>query len=103
MEDHRRPPIDISPDAAAHIREKGGMVMLRSMLKHGCCGGRVELVKAEVGKPNDTASFDKFDVDGLELFVERGLIEDLGKSVHIGIDELLGMKSLYVEGAEAKM
>jgi hypothetical protein len=103
MEEHLRLPIDISPDAAAYIREKGGMVMLRSTLKHGCCGGRVELVKAEVGEPNETESFDKFDVDGLALFVERGLIEDLDQPILIGLDKLFSMRSLFVEGAVARM
>lgn len=103
MEERRRPPIDISPGAAAYIREKGGVVMLRSTLKHGCCGGRVELVKAETGEPIDAAPFDKFDRDGLELFVERGLIEDLNQPITIRLDNLLGMKGLYVEGADARM
>lgn len=98
MADRRPIPIDIPPDAAEYIREKGGSVMLRSTFKHGCCGGRIELVKADVGRP-DGEGFERFEVDGLELFAERGLVRELDQPVRIGLDKLFKMRALYVEGA----
>lgn len=95
--------ITITQDAAAYIREKGGVVVLRSTLKHGCCGGRVELLKAEVGALDDPESFERFDLDGLTLFAESGLTAELERPVSIGLDKLFGMKGLYVEGADATM
>jgi hypothetical protein len=95
--------ITITSDAVDYIHEKGGAVMLRSTLKHGCCGGRVELVKAEVGEPGDPALFERFETEGLTLFAERGLTADLGQPITIGLDRLLGMRGLYVEGADARM
>lgn len=90
--------IDITPDAAEYIREKGGTVMLRSTLKHGCCGGRVELVKAEAGAPRPEDDFESFDLDGVTLYAERGLADDLDTPIRIGLDRLFRMRALYVEG-----
>jgi hypothetical protein len=100
-----RPPIaiDISAEAAAFVREKGGALVLRSTLKHGCCGGRVELVKAEPGAPRNERGFERFEVDGIVVHAERGLAADLGQPVRIGLDRLLGFRALYVEGAPARM
>ena len=99
MEHRPQIAIDVTPDAADYICAKGGAFMLRSTLKHGCCGGRVELVKAEAGVPRPETDFEQFDVDGLMLYAERGLISDLGAPIRIGLDRLLGMSALYVEGA----
>lgn len=89
--------IDIMPDAAEFIREKGGSVMLRSTLKHGCCGGRVELLKAEAGSPRPEEDFERYEVNGITLYAERGLADDVGKPIRIGLDRLFKMRGLYVE------
>ncbi len=95
--------IDITPEAADYIREKGGAVMLRSTLKHGCCGGRVELVKAEAGKPRPEDDFERFDIAGITLYAERGLADELHQPIRIGLDRLFKLRSLNVQGAPAQM
>jgi hypothetical protein len=96
-------PVEIAPEAAAFVREKGGALLLRSTLRHGCCGGRVELAKAEVGRPPEDAAFDRFEIDGLLLFAEQGLLADLAQPVRIGLDRILSFRALYLEGVPAKM
>ena len=94
--------IDVTPEAAAFIREKGGTVMLRSTVKYGCCGGRVELVKAEIGEPRPEDDFEHFDIDGLSLSAERGLIDDLGTPIRIGLDKLFKMRAPFVEATSSR-
>ncbi len=89
--------IDVTPEAAAFIREKGGSVVLRSTVKLGCCGGRAELVMAEIGEPRSDDDFEHRHIDGLSLHAERGLIDDLGIPIRIGLDQMFRMRTLYVE------
>jgi hypothetical protein len=95
--------VEVSPEAAEFVLAKGGALMLRSTLKHGCCGGRVELVKAEACAPEDDTAFDRFELDQVTLYAERGLFEGLNQAIHIGLDRLFSLRSLYVEGVPARM
>lgn len=63
------------------------------------CGGRVKLVVAEATVPADPAGFERHDSDGLTVCAEPGL----GGPLSIGLDWLLGLASLYVEGTVAQM
>lgn len=76
--------------------------MLRSTLKHGCCGGRVELVRAEARAPDEPTPFEQYEIDDLTLFAERGLADDLHQPIRIGLDRLFKMRALYVEGADVR-
>lgn len=97
------PAVTLSPEAAAYVRERGGVLTLRRTPRHGCCGGTVALPIAEVGAPPDAAAFVRHDLDApggpLTLFVEPGLSEPLC----VGLDRLFGLRSLFVEGADATM
>lgn len=95
-------PVDISPEAAEYIRERGGVLMLRASPRHGCCGGRVEMPIAEVSAPS-AEGFVREDRGDVTLFVERELADRLNEPVRIGLDRMLGLKKLYVSGAPARM
>ncbi len=98
------PPVQLTAEAREYIREKGGSFMLRSTLRHGCCGGRVELVKAELGRPRSGTGFRKLPLEEeVVLFVEKGLLAELGQVVEVGVDRLLGLRSLYVSGTTSRM
>lgn len=102
-------PVEVTPDAAEYIREQGGVVFLRSSLRHGCCGGRVELVRAEARAPTGGPVPDDRHArhvlpghEGLALVAERGLLDELEGPIRIDLDRLLHLRSLRVEGAPAR-
>jgi hypothetical protein len=91
--------IALTPEAAAYVRQHGGMLTLRRMPRHGCCGGSVALAVAELGAPADAATFERHMRDGLTVFTEPGIDGPL----RVGLDRLFGLAALYVEGVEARM
>lgn len=103
MSDALNEQVQVSSDARTYVQERGGALMLRSTLKHGCCGGRVELVKADPGRPRSDRGFRRIDLDGVTLFVEEGLLEELDQPLRVGLDRLMGLRSLFVEGATTRM
>lgn len=95
------PAVILTPEAAAYVRSRGGVLTLRRSPRHGCCGGSVTLAVAEAVAPPGTAGFVRHDVADLVVYVEDGF--GPGGPLHVGLDRLLGFASLYVEGAEAQM
>jgi len=95
-------PIDISSEAAEHIRQRGGVLTLRASPRHGCCGGRVEMPIVELATP-ESEGFVREDRGEVTLFVEAPLAESLREPVRVGLDKMLGLKKLFVEGAPARM
>jgi hypothetical protein len=95
--------VRLTPEARDYIREKGGALTLRSAPRHGCCGGRVELVKAEAERPRSEAGFRHVSLDGVTLHVEEGLLEELEGPIEVGLDRLMGLRSLYVTGTSSRM
>jgi len=95
--------VGLTPEARDYILEKGGALTLRSTLRHGCCGGRVELVKAEAERPRSEAGFRCLMLDGVTLHVEGGLLEELEGPIEVGLDRLMGLRSLYVSGTSSRM
>lgn len=95
--------VRLTAEARDYILEKGGVLTLRSTLRHGCCRGRVELVKAEAERPRSEAGFRSLPLDGLTLHLEEGLLEEIEGPVEVGLDRLMGLRSLYVSGASSRM
>ena len=93
--------VTVTPEAAAFARARGGALTLRRTPRHGCCGGTVSLAVAEAAAPPDPAGFARHDFDDLAVFVEPGLTDEGPLSV--GLDRLLGLRSLFVEGAGPTM
>lgn len=95
------PAVTLTPEAAAFARERGGALTLRRTPRHGCCGGTVSLAVVEAAAPPDPAGFARHDLGDLAVFVEPGLTDD--GPLRVGLDRLLGLRSLFVEGAEPTM
>lgn len=95
--------VRLTPEARDYIREKGGALTLRSTLRHGCCGGRVELVKAEAEQPRFDAGFRSLSLDGVTVHAEEGLLEEFEGPIEVGLDRLMGLRSLYVSGTSSRM
>ena len=95
-------PIHISSEAAEHIRQRGGVLTLRASPRHGCCGGTVEMPVVETARPA-SGDFLMEDRGEVTLYVEAPLAESLSEPVRVGLDSMLGLKKLFVEGAPARM
>ncbi len=83
----------VSSNALDYVRSRGGLATIRSSPRHGCCGGTAHVVIAELGGPDDLARFSEHSFGGVRVFVEDGI----GGPWHLGLDELLGIRSLFVE------
>jgi hypothetical protein len=51
----------------------GRPVHVRSSRRHGCCGGAASVPVAEPGTPQTLDDVERFDVEGTEIYVDRGL------------------------------
>jgi hypothetical protein len=51
----------------------GRAVHVRSSRRHGCCGGAASVPVAEPGTPETLDDVERFDVSGIEIYVDRGL------------------------------
>ncbi|MFN3597351.1 MAG: CC/Se motif family (seleno)protein [Rubricoccaceae bacterium] len=95
------PAVTVTPEAAAFIRARGGALTLRRTPRHGCCGGTVALAVAEAAAPSAPEAFSRYTLGELTLYLEPGL--EASGPLRVGLDRLLGLRSLFVEGAEATM
>jgi hypothetical protein len=90
-------------DAAAFIKEQhGSAVALRTSPRHGCCGGTVWLPIIEPGVPEKQDGWQKFDVNGIEIYCEPGLDLPQETSLKIGLDKLLFWQKLWIEGIDTQ-
>ncbi|MDT7858390.1 CC/Se motif family (seleno)protein [Rubrivirga sp. S365] len=96
-------PVELTPEAAAFVRQRGGALTLRRAPRHGCCGGTVHLAVAEAVAPPDGAEWRDLDTPGgpVRLFLDPDVLEDVleGGPLRVGLDRLFGLAALYVEGA----
>lgn len=95
-------PVDLTPEAAAYVRQRGGALTLRHSPRHGCCGGTVALPIVEVGAPRSASAYSRREL-GTEagpvlLFVAPELLAREGP-LRIGLDRLFGLTALYAERA----
>jgi hypothetical protein len=100
-------PVVLSPEAAAYVRQRGGALTLRRSPRHGCCGGTVGVPVAEAVAPADTRGFVQRALDApggpVRLFVASDLDAPAAGPVRVGLDRVLGLAALYVEGADARL
>jgi hypothetical protein len=87
-------PLVLSPEAAAYARARGGALTVRASPRHGCCGGTVGVPVAEAAAPPDPAAYRRADADGVAVYLDPALG---GAPLGVGLNALLGMRSLYVE------
>ncbi len=99
--------VEVTSGAAAHVLENGGALTLRQSPRHGCCGGTVLLVVAEANAPRDDTGFARRPLHAsggpITLFVQSEIDSDVGDPLRVGLDRLLGFRSLYVEGAPSEL
>ncbi len=95
--------LHLDDDAAAYAREQGGVLTIRPSPRHGCCGGRVDLATVGTEPPADAAAYLTDERQGVTVYVHRRFVALADEPLHVGLDRLLGWRSLYVEGASATM
>lgn len=95
--------LSIDDEAADYARGLGGVLTIRPSPRHGCCGGRVDLASVDTERPADTEAYVNVGQSGLTVYVHRSFVALNDTPLHVGLDQLLGWKSLYVEGASAQM
>ena len=95
------PAVTLTPAAAAFARARGGELTLRRTPRHGCCGGTVSLAVVEATAPPDAAGFVRHDLGDLNVYVEPGLTAS--GPLRVGLYRFLGLRSLFVEAAQATM
>jgi len=59
--------------ASARTHLAGRPVHVRSSPRHGCCGGTASVPVAEPGAPVDLDGVERFEVAGIEIYVDRRL------------------------------
>jgi hypothetical protein len=91
--------LTIDDGAAAHAREQGGVLTIRTRPQHGCCGGRVDLATVSTEPPTDPEAYVRADRDELEVHVHRSFVSLGDEAMHVGLDRLWIWSSLYVEAA----
>ncbi|MCS4195418.1 CC/Se motif family (seleno)protein [Salinibacter ruber] len=91
--------LTIDDKAAAHVRERGGVLTIRTRPQHGCCGGRVDRATVSTEPPEDVNAYAQIKKEGLRMYVHRGLATLGDEPMHVGLDQLWIWKSLYVEAA----
>lgn len=73
----------------------GRPVFVRASRRNGCCGGTAAVPVAEAGAPEMLDGVDYFNVSGIEIYVERGLL-GAGKSCTIDTDGFSRWRRLVV-------
>jgi hypothetical protein len=88
--------VSLSTQAREWLLARGGEVMLRASPRHGCCGGHAAVPVAEAGSPKAREDYIEREIDGVRVYVQRGL--DNGP-YRIGLEGFLSLRRLTVEGA----
>lgn len=94
--------LTIDDEAAAYIREEGGVLTIRTRPQHGCCGGRVDLATVSTEPPDELEAYVQTERDGLTVSVHKSFVSLGDEPMHVGLDRLWIWRSLYVE-ARAQM
>lgn len=88
--------IRFSEEAIAFVNEKGSSVLIDSPYTvRGCCFRLTECPTIRFGQPVDPETHIRKDVQGLELYVPKGLPE---RALTVGLRNFLGFRSLFIDG-----
>lgn len=60
--------VQLTPAARAWVLARGGVITLRAMPQHGCCGGHAALPVAEARVPGVPADYAVETIDGVTLY-----------------------------------
>lgn len=96
--------ISFDPEALALLKEQhGAAVTIRPTPRHGCCGGNVLVPVVEPGRPGDQQDWERFERDGVQIFVDPGLDIPEGAALRIGMDKLFLWHRFWIEGLETQL
>lgn len=97
--------LQITIDAAArqYLVKHDAALTLRSSPRHGCCGGTVFLPIVEPGSVQGSESWPVTEQDGIRIYIEPGMNLPDHTHLRIGVDKLLMMTRLWVEGVKSTM
>jgi hypothetical protein len=95
--------ITIDPEAQQYLIKHDATLTLRASPRHGCCGGTVFLPIAEPGRTKGSESWPVTEQDGIRIYIEPGVNLPDHTHLRIGIDRLLMMTRLWVEGMKSTM
>jgi len=104
--------VTLEPEARDYLRESGGHVTVRASRRHGCCGGTAFLPMADAGRPDDLASFMRWEDGDVTVWLSRRFMDPVEDGatgsdtaaarapfpIRIGLDRFLGFRRLRVEG-----
>ena len=91
--------LTVDEEAAAHVREEGGVLTIRTRPQHGCCGGRIDLATVSTEPPGDPEPYLQTERDGLTVYVHRSFAALGDEPIRVGLDQLWIWRSLYVKAA----
>jgi len=88
--------LTITPEAKAHALNNGGSLFLEYITRTGgCCVPFQPEPIVRLGKPRNQDQYRQETIDGLTIFIPRGLPEE---ELVITMDSFLGFKKLVIEG-----
>ena len=90
--------LTVSARARRHLTDRA--LVLRPVHRNGCCGGSADVPVAETGPPDDPAAFDRLEVDGIDVYLDRRLDPTTGWVVDV--DRLWRWSRLRVEPDDAQ-
>jgi len=64
----------------------------------GCCSGPIFIPVVKLGKPDYMASYETFEKDGITYYIPKRTVDGDVDNVTIKLRNILGKKSLVVEG-----
>ena len=86
----------ITPEAKAYTLDKGGTLFLEYIpLTGGCCVPFQPEPTVRFGKPKNHDQYKQETIDGLTVFIPRGLPEE---ELVIAVASVLGFKKLVIDG-----
>ena len=67
----------------------------------GCCSGPVFVPVIRLGEPEESENYEHFVQDGITVYVPKTIMTEENKDVKIKLRNILGHKSLIVNGVLA--
>jgi hypothetical protein len=95
--------ITIDSEAKQYLIKHDAALTLRSSPRHGCCGGTVFLPIAEPGRTQGSELWTAIEQDGIHIYIEPSISLPDHTHLRIGVDKLLMMTRLWVEGVKSTM
>lgn len=91
--------IEIKKGVKEYLNQKNVKDIYIDMVNRGgCCSGPIFVPVAKLGKPDDGDIYESFIKDEITIYVPKKIINEENKNVIIKLRNVLGIKSLIVNG-----